>query len=62
MRVFTVMEEITEEEAKIAARVLTRTLQKKRLLNVDVEVVLAEESFIEPYLHEARAEKYYIKV
>ncbi|CAD7972330.1 unnamed protein product [Amoebophrya sp. A120] len=53
MRVFTVMENITEEEASIAARVLTQTLQKKRLLNVDVEVIMAEHAFVEPFSHHA---------
>eukprot|EP00392_Amoebophrya_sp_AT5.2_P011784 g11869.t1 len=51
MRVFTVMENISEEDASIAARVLTETLQKKRLINVDVEVIMAEHAFVEPFAH-----------
>ena len=51
-RVFTVMEEITEEQAKKAATVLTRTLRKRRLLNVDVEVILAEHTIIQPYTYD----------
>ncbi|CAD7935815.1 unnamed protein product [Amoebophrya sp. A25] len=53
MRVFTVMEDITEQEAATAARVLTQTLQKKRLLNVDVEVIMAEHTFVEPFVQHA---------
>ena len=49
------MEEVTEEQAAEAAQVLSKTLQRRRLLNVDVEVIIAEESFIVPYKHDTRA-------
>lgn len=49
------MEGVSEEEAQEAARVLSTLLQRKRLLDVDVEVIIAEDSFIEPYKHDTRA-------
>lgn len=52
LRVFTITEGVSEEEAKAAARLLTTTLKQRRLFDVDVEVILADDEMIEPYTYD----------
>merc|ERR1719215_1746494 len=52
MRVFTITEGVTEEQAKDAAELLTNTLRDRRLFDVDVEVILIDDDMIEPYTHD----------
>merc|ERR1740121_1051235 len=52
LRVFTITEGVTEEQAKAAAELLTETLKQRRLFDVDVEVILADDEMIEPYTHD----------
>jgi len=52
LRVFTITEGVTAEQAKLAATFLTRTLRQRRLFDVDVEVILADDEMIEPYTYD----------
>lgn len=52
LRVFSLAENVSEERAKAAAELLTRTLREKRLFDVDVEVILADDDMIEPYTYD----------
>jgi len=49
LRVFTVAENVSEERAKGAGEVLTQTLRQRRLIDVDVEVILLDHEIMEPY-------------
>lgn len=52
LRVFTITEGVSEEEAQAAAELLTKTLRQRRLFDVDVEVILADDEMIEPYTYD----------
>jgi len=52
IRVFTLAENVTEDRAKSAGEVLSRTLRERRLFDVDVEVILADDAMIEPYTYD----------
>jgi len=52
LRVFTIAENVSAESAKVAAEMLTRTLHQRRLFDVDVEVILADDEMIEPYTYD----------
>ncbi|CAK9010272.1 Solute carrier family 12 member 6 (Electroneutral potassium-chloride cotransporter 3) (K-Cl cotransporter 3) [Durusdinium trenchii] len=52
IRVFTLAENVSEERAKSAGEVLSRTLRERRLFDVDVEVILADDAMIEPYTYD----------
>jgi len=52
LRVFTITEGVSEKEAKAAGELLTKTLRQRRLFDVDVEVILADDEMIEPYTHD----------
>jgi hypothetical protein len=52
LRVFTITEGVTQEGAKRAAALLTKTLRQRRLFDVDVEVILADHEMLEPYTHD----------
>eukprot|EP00429_Kryptoperidinium_foliaceum_P015264 CAMPEP_0176042110 /NCGR_PEP_ID=MMETSP0120_2-20121206/20894_1 /TAXON_ID=160619 /ORGANISM="Kryptoperidinium foliaceum, Strain CCMP 1326" /LENGTH=1108 /DNA_ID=CAMNT_0017375521 /DNA_START=59 /DNA_END=3385 /DNA_ORIENTATION=- len=52
LRVFTLAEGVSEEQAKSAAEYLTKTLRQRRLFNVNVEVILADDDMIEPYTYD----------
>ncbi|CAJ1339809.1 unnamed protein product [Effrenium voratum] len=52
IRVFTLAEAVTEEKAKAAGEFLSRTLRERRLFDVDVEVILADDAMIEPYTYD----------
>eukprot|EP00397_Hematodinium_sp_SG-2012_P001356 GEMP01001357.1.p1 GENE.GEMP01001357.1~~GEMP01001357.1.p1 ORF type:complete len:1249 (+),score=221.98 GEMP01001357.1:134-3880(+) len=52
LRIFTIMEDVSEHEAKSAALKLTETLRRRRLFNVEVEVILSDDSMIEPYTYD----------
>jgi len=52
MRVFTISEDVTHENAQIAATRLTETLRQRRLFDVDVEVVILETGMAEPFARE----------
>jgi len=52
LRVFTITEGVSEEEAKAAAQLLTKTLRQRRLFEVDVEVILADDEMIQPYTYD----------
>jgi hypothetical protein len=52
IRVFTITEGVTPEQAKSAAEMLTKTLRARRLFDVDVEVILADHDIIEPLTHD----------
>eukprot|EP00928_Gymnodinium_smaydae_P075952 TRINITY_DN5897_c0_g3_i1.p1 TRINITY_DN5897_c0_g3~~TRINITY_DN5897_c0_g3_i1.p1 ORF type:complete len:1102 (-),score=265.99 TRINITY_DN5897_c0_g3_i1:399-3605(-) len=49
LRVFTITENVSAEQADKAAQLLTRTLRQRRLFDVDVEVILADDEMIEPF-------------
>lgn len=49
LRVFTVMEGVSEEKAKQAANNLTSMLRKQRLVDVQVEVILVDAAMVEPF-------------
>lgn len=49
LRVFTICEGCTAEEAKAAGEMLTASLRQHRLFDVNVEVILADADMIEPY-------------
>eukprot|EP00929_Paragymnodinium_shiwhaense_P023718 TRINITY_DN14788_c0_g1_i3.p1 TRINITY_DN14788_c0_g1~~TRINITY_DN14788_c0_g1_i3.p1 ORF type:complete len:727 (+),score=88.88 TRINITY_DN14788_c0_g1_i3:1489-3669(+) len=49
LRVFTIAENVSSEQAAVAGKVLTRSLRKHRLFDVEVEVILADDEMIEPY-------------
>lgn len=52
LRVFTIAEGVTADSAMEAAGRLTKTLEKSRLFDVDVEVILADDEMIEPYTYD----------
>eukprot|EP00933_Yihiella_yeosuensis_P026841 TRINITY_DN20849_c2_g1_i1.p1 TRINITY_DN20849_c2_g1~~TRINITY_DN20849_c2_g1_i1.p1 ORF type:complete len:995 (-),score=167.31 TRINITY_DN20849_c2_g1_i1:230-3214(-) len=52
IRVFTMAENVSQEQAQTAGESLTRTLQQKRLFDVDVEVILVDDAMIEPYTYD----------
>lgn len=52
IRVFTLAENVSEDRAKAAGEVLSRTLRERRLFDVDVEVILADDAMIEPYTYD----------
>jgi len=52
LRVFTVTEDVSAERAKKAAQALTRTLRQRRLVDVEVEVILADDDMIEPFTYD----------
>jgi potassium/chloride transporter 4/5/6 len=52
IRVFTVAEGVDAEKAKAAAKMLSKVLKARRLVDVDVEVILADEDMIDPYMHD----------
>jgi len=54
LRIFTITENVTEEKAKRAAEQLSKTLRQRRLFDVDVEVILADEELIQPYTHDTK--------
>eukprot|EP00928_Gymnodinium_smaydae_P042533 TRINITY_DN28616_c0_g1_i1.p1 TRINITY_DN28616_c0_g1~~TRINITY_DN28616_c0_g1_i1.p1 ORF type:complete len:1057 (-),score=145.90 TRINITY_DN28616_c0_g1_i1:289-2988(-) len=49
LRVFTITENVSAEQADKAAELLTRTLRQRRLFDVDVEVILADDEVMEPF-------------
>lgn len=49
IRVFTICEYVTADEAKEAAEALTLALRQQRLFDVDVEVILADDEMIQPF-------------
>jgi hypothetical protein len=53
LRVFTVTEGVSREEAESAAQLLTKTLRQRRLFDVDVEVILIDDEMIEPYTYDS---------
>lgn len=52
IRIFTITEGVSEERAKNAAKLLTHTLRQRRLFDVDVEVIIADDEMIEPYTYD----------
>lgn len=52
IRIFTITEGVSEERAKNAAELLTRTLRQRRLFEVDVEVVIVDDEMIQPYTYD----------
>eukprot|EP00442_Polarella_glacialis_P058745 CAMPEP_0115056568 /NCGR_PEP_ID=MMETSP0227-20121206/5267_1 /TAXON_ID=89957 /ORGANISM="Polarella glacialis, Strain CCMP 1383" /LENGTH=985 /DNA_ID=CAMNT_0002441259 /DNA_START=191 /DNA_END=3148 /DNA_ORIENTATION=+ len=52
IRVFTLAEDVSAEEAKAAGERLTKTLRERNLFDVDVEVILADDEMIEPYTYD----------
>uniref|UniRef100_A0A7S1R5U7 Uncharacterized protein n=1 Tax=Alexandrium catenella TaxID=2925 RepID=A0A7S1R5U7_ALECA len=52
LRVFTITEGVSAEEARAAAELLTKTLRQRRLFDVDVEVILADDEMIAPYTYD----------
>jgi len=52
LRIFTLAEGVNEAQAKSAAEMLGQTLRKRRLFDVDVEVILADDEMIEPYTYD----------
>jgi len=52
IRIFTITEGVSEERAKNAAKLLTETLRARRLFDVDVEVIIADDEMIEPYTYD----------
>jgi len=52
LRIFTVAESVSEEQAKAAAEMLSKTLRARRLADVEVEVILADDEMIEPYTYD----------
>jgi len=52
LRVFTITEGVSEEHARAAAALLSKTLRQRRLFDVDVEVILADDEMITPYTWE----------
>lgn len=52
LRVFTITEGVSEAKANEAADKLTETLRKRRLFDVDVEVILADEEMLKPYTYD----------
>jgi len=49
LRIFTIAENVTAEKAEAAAAVLTKTLKERRLFDVDVEVIIADDELIHPF-------------
>ncbi|CAE7714977.1 SLC12A4 [Symbiodinium microadriaticum] len=52
IRVFTLAEDVSEEKAKAAGEFLSRTLRERRLFDVEVEVILADDAMIQPYTYD----------
>lgn len=52
LRVFTLALNVTEDEASTAAKQLTAILRKKRLFDVQVEVIIADDDTVEPYTYD----------
>jgi len=52
IRVFTLAEDVSQEQAKAAGELLTKTLRQRRLFDVEVEVILADDAMIEPYTYD----------
>jgi len=59
LRVFTITEGVSEGQAKNAAEMLTKTLRHRRLFDVDVEVIIADDELLKPYSYDStlRAEE-----
>lgn len=49
LRIFTIMQDVTEFEAQVAALKLTETLRRRKFFNVKVEVILSDDTMIELY-------------
>jgi len=52
IRIFTITEGVSEDRAKNAAKLLTQTLRQRRLFDVDVEVIIADDEMISPYTYD----------
>jgi len=50
LRVFTITAGVSESKAKASAENLTETLRRRRLFDVDVEVILADKEVLQPYM------------
>lgn len=52
IRVFTITDGVDAEKAKAAAKSLSKVLRARRLADIDVEVILADEDMLDPYTHD----------
>lgn len=52
IRVFTIAENVTDEQAKGAGEVLARTLRQKKLFDAHVEVIIVDDIMIQPFTYD----------